>query len=190
VVWGVRIRCGAHLGNARIALQIDVGFGDVVTPGVQDIEYPTLLNFASPHFLGYTPETCIAEKFEALVVLDMANTRMKDFFDIWLLAQSREFSGALLAKAIKATFRRRGTLLPTSTPVALTPSFHSAPAKQAQWSAYLRKGRVQGSIPVLSEVAAQIHVFLMPIVEALVAAKEFDRHWNPGGPWTASSKKE
>jgi len=184
---GVRVRCGGNLGNARVALQIDVGFGDVVTPGEQDVEYPSLLDFGAPRLLGYTPETSIAEKFQALVVLDMANTRMKDFLDIWVLAQGRAFSGALLAQAVEATFRRRRTALPTSTPVALTAPFHSAPAKQAQWRAYLRKGRVKGSVPTLEEVATLIDAFLMPVVGSLVAGAGFDRQWPPGGPWAAEA---
>lgn len=183
---GVRVRCGGSLGNARIALQIDVGFGDVVTPREQAIEYPSLLDLVPSRLLGYTPETAIAEKFQALVVLDMANTRMKDFLDIWALAQGREFSGAVLAQALHATFRRRRTALPTTTPVALTPPFHSAPAKQAQWRAYLRKGRVQGSVPALAIVATQIDTFLIPVVEALVAGAGFDGQWPPGGPWNLS----
>ena len=183
---GARVRCAGILGNARIALQIDVGFGDIVTPREQAIEYPSLLDLIPPRLLGYTPETAIAEKFQALVVLDMANTRMKDFLDIWVLAQGREFSGAVLAQALDATFRRRRTALPTTTPVALTPPFHSAPAKQAQWRAYLRKGRVQGSVPTLAEVAAQIDRFLMPAVEALVAGAGFDGQWPPSGPWNAT----
>lgn len=180
---GVRIRCSARLGNARVALQIDVGFGDIVTPHAQDIEYPTLLDFDAPRLLGTTPETMIAEKFEAMVVLDMANTRMKDFFDIWILAEGREFSGELLASAIEATFRRRGTALPLSTPVALTPSFHSAPAKQTQWRAYLRKGRIGGAVPLLHGIAERIESFVMPVVESLHMSNEFARRWPPGGPW-------
>ena len=184
---GVRVRCRARLGNARITLQVDVGFGDVVTPGAQKVEYPTLLEFDAPRLLGYTPETSIAEKFLAMVVLDMANTRMKDFLDIWLLAQGREFAGARLAKAIKATFRRRRTPLPESTPIALTPPFHSAREKQAQWRAYLRKSSVQGLVPTLDEVAARIATFLMPIIEALLAGTTFDGHWSPPGPWVVST---
>ncbi|MGM0577601.1 MAG: nucleotidyl transferase AbiEii/AbiGii toxin family protein [Myxococcota bacterium] len=180
---GVRVRCGARLGNARVAIQVDVGFGDVVTPGAQDIEYPTLLDSAAPRLLGYTPETAIAEKLEAMVVLDMANTRMKDFLDIWILAQGRAFAGGLLAQAIEATFRRRGTALPESTPVALTPAFHSAKVKQTQWRAYLRKGRIQGDVPDLHEVAARIESFLMPVVTALTAGQAFTHRWPPGGPW-------
>jgi hypothetical protein len=141
---GVRLRCRAHLGNARVALQVDVGFGDVVTPDVLDIEYPTLLEFAAPRLLGYTPDTAVAEKLEAMVTLDMANTRMKDFLDIWILAERRAFSGIVLAQAIEATFRRRRTPLPETTPVALSSAFHSAATKQSQWQGYLRKNRVAG----------------------------------------------
>ena len=125
------------LGNARVAIQVDVGFGDVITPGAQDIVYPTLLGLDAPQLLGYTPETAIAEKLEAMVVLDMANTRMKDFLDIWILARGRDFAGEILAQAIGATFHRRGTAVPESTPLALTPTFHSAATKQTRWRAYL-----------------------------------------------------
>ena len=180
---GVRIRCNASLGNAQVALQIDVGFGDVITPGFQSIKYPTLLDFDAPCLLGYTPQTAIAEKFEAMVVLDMANTRMKDFFDIWILAQGKAFAGGLLAQAIRATFHRRRTALPESIPVALTPAFHSAAAKQTQWRSYLRKGRIQGEIPNLDEIAAHIENFIMPAVAAITAGKAFENHWSPGGPW-------
>ena len=180
---GVRIRCAARLGNARVTIQVDVGFGDVVTPGAQEIEYPTLLDFEAPRLLGYTPETAVAEKLEAMVVLDMANSRMKDFLDIWILAQGRPFAGEVLAQAIEATFRRRRTALPESTPLALTPAFHSAAAKQAQWRGYLRKGRIQGVVPDLDGVAAHIESFVLPVVAALAAGHAFTRRWPPGGPW-------
>ncbi len=185
----MRIRCSARLGNARIALQIDVGFGDVITPGAQRIEYPSLLDFEPTHILGYTPETAIAEKLEAMVVLDMANTRLKDFLDVWALAQGRKFSGEVLADAIDATFRRRRTQLPESAPVALTSAFYSVPAKQAQWRAYVRKARVRGSVPALDEAIIQIHAFACPVMDALAAGKQFDDSWSPGGPWTAIRKR-
>ena len=133
-----------------------------------------------------TPETTIAEKLQAMVVLDMANSRMKDFLDIWLLAEGRDFAGPALAHAIGATFRRRGTPLPSSAPIALTPAFHSAPVKEAQWRAYVRKALAQGAVPQLSEVASRIRTFAMPVVEALVAGEEFAYGWMPGGPWTSA----
>jgi len=187
---GVRIRCGANLGNARISLQVDVGFGDVITPGPQKIHYPALLDFDPPRLLGYTPETTIAEKFQTMVVLDMANTRLKDFLDIWGLAQRREFTGALLAGAVAATFRRRKTPLPQSTPLALTRAFHSSPVKKAQWAAYLRKGRLDTAIPPLDQVAIAIHGFLEPVIVALAKGTAFTEHWPPGGPWKVSSASE
>jgi hypothetical protein len=181
---GVRVRCSAHLGNARVAIQVDVGFGDAVTPCPQTVVYPTLLGLDPPRLLAYTAETAIAEKLQAMVVLDMANTRMKDFLDIWGLAEGREFSGEVLAEAIRATFRRRRTPLPRSTPLALTPTFFSAQVRQAQWRAYLRKGRVQGDVPPLDAVAMAIRGFVEPAIEALVAGTAFTRRWSPGGPWT------
>jgi hypothetical protein len=181
---GVRLTFVAFLQRARIHLQVDVGYGDVVTPEAQDVEYPSLLDFEPPRLLGYTPETAIAEKLHAMVILDMANTRMKDFFDIWVLARGRPFSGVVLADAIAATFRRRATDLPTSAPIALTPTFHSAPVKETQWRAFLRKGRVDRSpSPPLSDVVQCIHEFVMPVIDALAAGASFTRHWSPGGPW-------
>lgn len=100
---GVRVRLRAFLGNARVSLQVDVGFGDVVTPAAQHLDYPSLLGFERPRLLGYTPETTIAEKLHAMVALDMANTRMKDFLDLWVLARGRSFSGSVLAQAIHGT---------------------------------------------------------------------------------------
>ena len=185
---GVRLRCSGQLGTARIGLQVDVGFGDVVVPGEQSIDYPTLLGFNAPRLLGYTPESCIAEKFQALVALDMANTRMKDFLDIWMLAQAREFSGILLGRAIEATFRRRRTPLPKATPVALTSAFYSLPAKQAQWLAYIRKGRILGSAPTFDTVSTKIRTFILPVVEALNAGSIFNKQWNTGGLWVDTNR--
>ena len=117
------------------------------------------------------------------MVLDIANTRMKDFLDLWILAQNQTFSGTVLTEAIEATFRRRRTPLPHTTPVALTPAFHSSSEKRAQWRAYLRKGRVEGAQPTLPAVAAEIEAFVMPVVRALDAETSFTPIWSPGGPW-------
>lgn len=180
---GVRIRFSGELDNAQVTIQVDIGFADVITPAAQPISYPTLLDFSTPELLGYTPETTIAEKFEAMVSLDMANTRMKDFLDIWMLAKGRTFDGALLAQAIEATFRRRRTELPHNTPIALTPAFSSAAGKQAQWSAYANKARVHGEIPTLADATLLIGDFLKPVVAAINANRAFMDRWVPGGPW-------
>lgn len=180
---GVRVHGLCTLAGARVTFQVDVGFGDVITPGAVAVSYPTLLDFDAPKLLGYTPETVIAEKLQAMVALDMANTRLKDFLDIWVLAQGREFEGAVLAEAIRATFERRRTPLPETTPIALSPAFYSAEAKQAQWAAYVRKARVQGEMPAFDAVIGHIAGFVMPVLASLVAGEQFDRRWSAGGPW-------
>ena len=182
---GVRIRCRALLGTARVALQIDVGFGDIITPAPVELEYPTLLEFDAPRLFGYPPETVIAEKLEAMVVLDMANTRLKDFLDIWILSEHREFAGSVLAKAIEATFRRRKTELPSETPVALTPAFYAAPSKRAQWLAYVRKTRIPTTPPPFDEVAIRIGELVTPLMNSIRARTSAAGTWPPGGPWEA-----
>jgi hypothetical protein len=178
---GIRVRFEGALGNARLALQVDVGFGDVVTPRPTRLLYPTLLDAERPRLLAYTPETAIAEKLHAMVILDMANSRLKDFLDIWLLIQSRAFDGALVAQAIAATFKRRKTELPTSAPIALTDVFAGDSAKQVQWRAYLRKVHVTAVPAPLIEIIAAIGSFLAPVLEAGI---RFEGAWRPGGPWS------
>lgn len=117
---GVRLRFEARLGAARVSVQVDVGFGDVVTPAAEETDYPVLLDFPAPRLLAYPRETAIAEKFEAMVKLGIANTRMKDFRDVWVLSREHSFDGVTLSVAISATFRRRGTSLPDGVPLALT----------------------------------------------------------------------
>ncbi len=180
---GVRVTFAAYLEKAQIRLQVDVGFGDVITPGVTRIVYPSLIGLQEPRLLGYTPETTVAEKMHAMVVRDMANSRMKDFYDLWLLACGREFGGAVLAEALLATFRRRKTSLPDDTPIALSPAFSEAPEKQMQWRAYLRKARIAGDQPTLRQVAEVIASFVMPAIESSRQGLAFQRIWTPGGPW-------
>jgi Nucleotidyl transferase AbiEii toxin, Type IV TA system len=180
---GVRIRVYGRLGNARLSLQLDFGFGDVVVPGPVEIEYPELLDFGKPHLMGYTPESAIAEKFQAMVELDMANTRLKDFFDLWKLSQTLNFDGSILAAAMSATFRQRGTPLPTSPPVALTENFSADPVKQAQWSAFLRKGRLEAEAGTLKEIVREIADFLLPPACESANGAPFGKNWPPGGPW-------
>jgi len=183
---GVRIQMLATLGKARIPVQIDIGFGDVITPSAQQISFPTLLDFPAPQVRAYPRETVVAEKFEALVRLGMANTRMKDFYDLWALARNFQFEGAQLGAAIKATFERRATPIPTadSEPIALTSVFGGANVKQAQWRAFLRKAHLNSTAPSLDEAITALRLFLLPPAIALtVDQAPFDLHWLPGGPW-------
>ena len=178
---GVRVTLTGQLGNARVHLQVDVGSGDVITPAACDTDYPSLLDLGPSRLLGYPPETAIAEKFHALVTLDAANTRLKDFFDIWTLSRGRSFHGAPLTAAIDATFQRRGTQLPQQTPTGLTSAFHTA--AEVQWRAFWRKARVGGDCPAFAAVVGELHAFLMPLVAALVSRGVPPGLWPPGGPW-------
>ena len=188
---GVRVQFTAYLGNARIPMQIDVGFGDVVVPAPVAVQLPTLLDFPAPEVRGYTRESVIAEKVQSMVRLGEINSRMKDFFDVWLLAQRFEFEGGALAAAIRETFSRRQTPL-TATPVAFEAQFAGNPVKQTQWQAFLRRYRLDedATVPAtLSEAVAMIAAFLRPVLRALVSEQPFDLHWPPGGPWVTGCSK-
>jgi Nucleotidyl transferase AbiEii toxin, Type IV TA system len=124
-------------------VQVDFGFGDVVIPKPVPTELPQLLDLGAPRLLGYTPGRTIAEKFQALVALDIADTRIKDFYDIRPLSRVRESDGAAHSAAINATFKRRATPLTQDAPPALTEAFHGDPAKQRLWQAFMRKGRLE-----------------------------------------------
>jgi len=174
---GVRVRVKGTLGKIKLNVQIDFGFGDVVIPKPVPTKLPQLLDLGAPRLLGYTPESAIAEKFQAMVALDIANTRIKDFYDIWSLSRVREFKGATLAAAISATFKRRATPLPQGAPLALTDAFSEDPTKQALWQAFLRKGRLDAEGKSLTEVVSEIRDFLSPLVDALNTGGEFRRVW-------------
>ena len=130
---GVRIKLFAMLGRMRIPVQIDVGFGDAITPEPTTSEWPMPLEFPPAPLLVYRPETTIAEKLHAAETLGTANSRMKDFYDLMWLCQNREFDGDELYEALKATFERRSTALPTNIPNAFTPTFYALSDKRTQW---------------------------------------------------------
>lgn len=179
---GLRVHCEARLENARIPLQIDVSFGDAVTPAAARIRYPTLLEFPAPEVRAYRRETVVAEKFQAMVALGMTNSRMKDFYDLWVLAGGFAFDGPTLSRAIRATFRRRKTALPVQTPLPLTAEFHDDTGKQ--WDAFVRKSKLDAAGMGLGQVAAVLREFLMPPVQALATDEAFEQHWPAGGPWS------
>jgi predicted nucleotidyltransferase component of viral defense system len=162
---GIRLRTTAALAGARIPIVIDIGFGDATEPGLQEIDLPVLLGMPAPHLLAYPPETVIAEKFEAMVKLGLANSRLKDYYDVWALLATRELDRERLASAIGATFQRRGTDLPTDTPDALTAAFAANGAYKAQWLAFTRN--VEREAPPLDTVVAQLEAWLMPVVRRL-----------------------
>ena len=189
---GWRIGVDAHLGKARIPIQVDVAFGDVVIPEPQEAEYPTILPLPAPRLRTYPKEAVIAEKLETMVALGMVNSRMKDFFDVWFLAHNFEFAGETLVKAIAATFERRRTEIPSKTPLALTDEFAEDRDKAAQWRAFLQRtglsikqGRgIQEAVPQeLKELITDLREFLLPPLQAIAIGEEFHRLWPPRGPW-------
>jgi hypothetical protein len=180
---GIRMHLEARMGSTRLRLRVDIGFGDIITPRPRKREIPCLLDFASPKLLVCPWETVVAEKYQALVALDMANSRMKDFFDLRFLAAQSGFQGRELCKAIQATFNRRGTELPGTVPTALGPNFTGDKMKQSQWKAFLRRSRLQGSELSLERVVDDIWNFLGPPTRAITNNKSFEKTWRPGGPW-------
>ena len=180
---GIRMRLSAYLGSARIPLQVDIGFGDAITPQPSEIEYPGLLDLPPARILAYPKETVVAEKFQAMVMLGIANSRMKDFYDIWTLASQFAFDGSALSEAVQATFQRRETLVPSENPLAFTTEFTSDERKQQQWRAFLRKGRLADPTLSLPDVTDTLVLFLMPPAIAASQGIEFRKRWSPSGPW-------
>jgi hypothetical protein len=178
---GVRVLLQARLGVTRISLQVDIGFGDVITPAPIEVEYPTMLGLPAPKLRAYPRETVVAEKFEAMVKLGMANSRMKDFYDLWELSRRFDFEGSTLMAAIQATFQRRATAFPLGTPLSLSSEFYDAPSKRTQWTAFLRKSGLRSE--TLGEVVAHISTFLLPVISAIQKVEPFDLRWTAGGTW-------
>jgi predicted nucleotidyltransferase component of viral defense system len=183
---GLRVRFRATLGNARIEMQIDIGFGNAIEPGANDVLYPTLLDAPAPNIRAYPHEAVVAEKFHALVILGERNTRMKDFYDLYTLATQFAFDGALLTRAIAATFERRKAKIDSALPAALAPRFFSDAARAAQWRAYLDRNRLPGAPSDFTQVGEQIQGFLGTIWAALAEGKPLKDNWRPAGPWEAA----
>jgi hypothetical protein len=180
---GVRAVIQAHLAEARIHVQIDVGFGDAITPAAVDLEFPTLLGgMPSPHVLAYPVHTIVAEKAEAMIDLGISNSRMKDFADIAMAARRVAFDGESLVAALQATFRRRGTLLPDDAIVALSGEFVQDARAQANWKAFTTRSG-QREFDSLRRVVAEVHRFLQEPFARARSGEPFAAHWPPGGPW-------
>ncbi len=180
---GMRVKLFGELAGARIPIQADIGFGDAVTPNPRSIEYPTLLDSPAPNLKAYPHETVVAEKYQALVTLGMANSRMKDFYDLWIISSEFDFDGLMLSKAIGNTFSRRHTPLPEHVPLGLSPEFYEDSHKTAQWNAFVHKVMLTVSPPTLKDICLSLEAFLSPPTQALVRDKEFRANWEPGGPW-------
>lgn len=176
---GLRVTFTGFLDNARIPMQLDIGFGDPVFPFPSWLEFPTLLDFPAARTQCYTPESSIAEKFQAMVNLGELNSRMKDFYDIWLLSRQHSFRLENLKGAIVGTFQKRGTEIPELNPFSAA----FIDSKQPQWQAF-RKRLGQDHVPeAFSEVVEAVVEFLGPVMDANVADAP-EEIWHPPGPWS------
>lgn len=182
---GVRVTLLGLIDGARCPIPIDIGFGDAVTPGPEDVQYPVMLpEFDAPKLRVYPRYTVVAEKLEALVSLGIANSRMKDYFDLWVLSRYTNFDGDTLRRAIRATFDRRKTALPTDAPFGLTDRFVHDAHKQTQWQAFLGKNKLEALN--LEEVVATLRGFLLPVITSASADTHHPQHWQAGGPWSST----
>ena len=180
---GIRIKFLGFLENARIPIQVDLGFGDAITPAPVEAEIPTLLDLPAPKLLTYPKESVIAEKFEATVSLGLGNSRMKDLHDIRSLSRGFSFAGRPLSQAIAKTFKTRGTELPAGRALAFTPEFFDDEDKKKQWAAFCNKNRTYIPEISLETVCREIEVFLMPVLDALQKDEEWQLTWTLEGAW-------
>jgi hypothetical protein len=182
----VRVTFIGLIDGARCPVQIDIGFGDAVTPGPEEVSYPVMLpDFEAPKLRVYPRYTVVAEKLEALATLGIANSRMKDYFDLWILSRHTEFDGDTLRRAIRATFDRRKTMLSPDIPFGLTDGFAQDTQKQTQWQAFLGKNRLEALR--LEDIVASLRDFLLPVIAAANAGAHLPQLWPAGGPWTPAT---
>ncbi|MBI5837116.1 MAG: nucleotidyl transferase AbiEii/AbiGii toxin family protein [Candidatus Eisenbacteria bacterium] len=188
---GKRARFRAFLGQARIAVQLDLGVGDAIAIAPEEITYPTMLSsLPAPRLRAYPREQTVAEKFEAMVKLDTRNSRMKDFHDVWALAGAFEFDGAALQHAVAACFERRRTPWTEEAPRALTTAFYHLPELTTRWRNYLAAGAVLIPPPVrFGAIGERITSFLGPLRDSIVATEPFAQTWLPSGPWNPSEER-
>jgi len=161
---GQRVRLLARLDNVRINIRVEIGFGDVVTPQAKRAIYPVLLDHAAPIVQAYPAETVVAEKLEAMISLGITNSRMKDFYDMWVLLREFDLDDNVLGEAIRATFERRGTPLPTTLPIALSDEFADDSIKQQQWGAFVNRSGLSVEV-ALGDVVTLMRQRLWPLIQ-------------------------
>jgi hypothetical protein len=188
---GVRVHVGVRLGKARNTLQIDVGFGDKITPGIKKIKYPSILGDEELTVWAYPLETVIAEKFEAMVSRGQENSRMKDFYDLWAIVKTYPIKGKVVIKAIQTTCKHRGTNLFPELALALTIKFYEGKAKQIQWQAFLKKSNLLNAPQNFAEVGEKLIVFFEPLRSAIASQdmKLFNKNWHPERKWIVREEK-
>ncbi len=180
---GVRAVVRGNLDGGTFKLQLDIGIDDAVVPDPEWVEYPTLLDLDAPRILAYQPVTALAEKFETIVSRGLANSRLRDYYDLWLLLTLRSYEGSEVSAALRATFSHRGTMLPTEVPPGLTSAFFGDSANQAAWRSFLSNRRVEAPSD-LEDVCESIITFIMLPAAAATAGEWFEQTWEPSGGWS------
>ncbi|MFC1524873.1 nucleotidyl transferase AbiEii/AbiGii toxin family protein [Planctomycetota bacterium] len=180
---GVRVKFLGFLERSRITMQIDVGFGDVIYLKPKKIDYPVILNLPKPHLKGYPVESVVSEKFEAIVKLGLLNSRMKDFYDIWLMMHRFDFKGLNLAEALKKTFEHRKTSLPNDKPLFAHEIYDGKSDRQTLWKAFLKKGDIKHAPERLSTIAKEIEEFLIKPLDVINKGQSINGAWKAPGPW-------
>ncbi len=180
---GIRLNLHVRLAGAVIPFQVDVGFGDAIVPEPIDVVYPVLLDGEAPRVRAYPREAALAEKLHAMVSLGEANSRFKDFFDVWVLCSRFSFGGERISAAIEATFSRRKTMTFSPWPEALSPAFYAEPGRSDQWIRYLKRTKLTDAPSDFAAVGERVIAFLAPPLRAVANAASFGPAWPPGGPW-------
>ncbi len=180
---GVRVKFKAYLDRSRIPMQVDVGFGDTIYPKPRIIKYPIILDFPAPKIKGYPPESLVAEKFEAIIRLGNLNSRMKDFYDIWLIMHKFNFSGKILKESLKRTFNQRKTILPKERPFIDEDFYRFESERQALWRAFIKKEEIDIAPLNLPDVVKMIEDFLGEPINAINKKNEFNKRWNVNCFW-------
>jgi len=180
---GVRLKFLGFLEHSRIPMQVDIGFGDVVHTKCSSINYPVILDLPGPVLMGYPIESVVSEKFEAIVKLGSLNSRMKDFYDIWITMRRFNFNGLQLTEALKKTFKHRNTIVPPGKPLFAEEIYNEKSDRQTLWKAFLKKGDIKYAPEKLSAVADDIENFLIEPLNAINKNHKFDKIWIDAGPW-------
>lgn len=178
---GTRILMDARMDNVRLKIQVDFGVGDVMVPGPRMIEYPVLLAGDPVHLLAYPIESSIAEKLQAMVALGNANSRMKDFYDVWICSKHLDFNESTLLKAIDATFSNRETSIPAEEVEAFTAAFVTGHA--VQWNAFVRKLGENDLVDSFGKVVEELKTFAVPMLRTLARGERSTQRWEAGRGW-------
>ncbi|MFH1068708.1 MAG: nucleotidyl transferase AbiEii/AbiGii toxin family protein [Candidatus Glassbacteria bacterium] len=180
---GLRVKIRGNIGNTRLAMQIDVGIGDVIVPEPTEEIFPTLLDFPAPRIHVYSRESVVAEKLDAIIVLGLLNSRMKDYFDLWTLASNFEFKAETLTEAIRATLYKRGRKLPESLPSGLKEEFAADSSKLTQWKAFIERAVPERPNLELADVLITLRDFFETPLRTLTGDSHSNMYWPPAGPW-------